>query len=795
MWWTRGDPRWNAAPYVLLHYILPTYLLVCSDVPIPLSCVACLFGNAFFFRKVLPSLFGADPVLYEHDILAKKWFMPTYIIFAVYAFTTLSPEYGNAFTPEKVGICVVGCVLFALYAHLFRLVVATGFISVRQHTALIAFLTLYAIGNVALCFSVAPFLESYRSNFPDLPCNDIVLSFALGGITSLALAPLLYYTRREFIDANIKTCAVIGGGWSGIYAARYLVKEGIQPRVFEAQSRHGGVWNLEATCVTARKRTRTTISTHHLEAADLQFEEHVPLFCTPQECWRYLERYCEKFDLFKYFVYNTKVLSIEKINKEASGRWTITAMDCETGEVSKQVFDSVIFATGVTGESKTIPEIYKDFAGTVVHSKNADFDSMPKNARVLVIGNGETAFDLAAEAVEMNHPCALALSRPQYVINRVNRLGPADLVTAPGWRDVLIQNFPMWEVFFFRPYAKQFTTAFRGINVPEWEPTTQFTAQFMTKSMDDVVPMLHRGDILPRGKITKFEGNVAHFTFGSPLVLDYIIVANGYQFKWPEIIGHDNPDRRRWHLVLDVTDPTLGYVGVARPIIGSIPACSEAGAQLLAAVFARKLAIPNARSQECTIDDYKFDVAHVVVELCTHSNLLVNFPVYTANLWRETSHTVNWGSLLFTRPLTFFYAFMGTWLAAKFVLDDPDPIRRKEAEEHVRAIAMRSMYRQSNLIESFIVTYLTTAAIFVVVLLLISVPSDTRLYMITSIALLALPGAIVQNFYYFVYHKAHDLVEPQSSIEIEYPQTRSMLLQCNNVNGMKMCNKGNGTAT
>lgn len=781
MWWTSGDPRWNTIPYVLLHYALPCYLLVFSGVSLPFTCVACLLGNAIFFRKVLPPLAGADPVIYEHDVLAKKWFMPTYILLAVYAFTTLSLEHGGALTQHSVGVCAAGCALFALYVHLFRLVVATGFISVRQHLTLIAFLILYAIGNVALCFAVAPFLDFCHMKVPSFPYSELVLSFLLGAVSSLALAPLLVFTRREYIKADVKTCAVIGGGWSGIYAARYLVKEGIRPCVYEAQSRHGGVWNLEATCVTARNRTRTTISTHHLEAADLKFEEHVPLFCVPQECWRYLERYCEKYDLFKYFKFNSKVLSIEKNDKETSGRWTITVMDTESNIVTMQKFDSVIFATGVTGESKKIPDVYNGFAGTVVHSKNVDFACMPEDARVLVIGNGETAFDLAAEAVEGNHPCALALTRPQYVINRVNRLGPADLVTAPGWRDVLIQNFPMWELFLFRPYAKQFTTNFRGINVPDWEPKTQFSAHFMTKSMDDVVPMLHRGDILPRGKIVKFEGNIAHFTFGSPLVLDYIIVANGYQFKWPEIVGHGNPDRRRWHLVLDVTDPTLGYVGVARPIIGSIPACSEAGAQLLAAVFARKLAIPNARSQECIVDDYKFDVAHVVVELCTHSNLLVNFPVYTANLWRETGHTVNWISLLLTRPVIFFYAFMGTWLAAKFVLDDPDPVRRKEAEEHVRTVAMRSMYRQSNLIESFFVTYSTTAIIFIIVGMLFHVPYETRLYMMAAIALLALPGTIVQNFYYYTYHKAHDLVEPQPSVEVEYPQTRSMLLQCNNV--------------
>jgi hypothetical protein len=52
------------------------------------------------------------------------------------------------------------------------------------------------------------------------------------------------YSFHHF-SAPIKRVAVIGAGPSGCPAAKHLLDQGLEVRVFERQSRSGGVWNWQ----------------------------------------------------------------------------------------------------------------------------------------------------------------------------------------------------------------------------------------------------------------------------------------------------------------------------------------------------------------------------------------------------------------------------------------------------------------------------------------------------------------------------------------------------------------------
>ena len=47
--------------------------------------------------------------------------------------------------------------------------------------------------------------------------------------------------------SRVRDVAVIGGGASGLAAARCLLDEGLRPTVFERSAHLGGVWSFDAT--------------------------------------------------------------------------------------------------------------------------------------------------------------------------------------------------------------------------------------------------------------------------------------------------------------------------------------------------------------------------------------------------------------------------------------------------------------------------------------------------------------------------------------------------------------------
>lgn len=76
-------------------------------------------------------------------------------------------------------------------------------------------------------------------------------------------------------------------------------------------------------------------------------------------------------------------------------------LDERTDEESQEVFDAVMLCTGLYGYP-SIPNIpgLSDFRGIVRHSKSYTDPSQFKGQSVLVVGNGPSGCDIAADICE-----------------------------------------------------------------------------------------------------------------------------------------------------------------------------------------------------------------------------------------------------------------------------------------------------------------------------------------------------------------------------------------------------------
>src|SRR5919106_475761 len=107
---------------------------------------------------------------------------------------------------------------------------------------------------------------------------------------------------------------VIGGGWSGLLAAKYCLAEGLTTVVLEGRDRVGGVWAYtdDQRVGGVTKSTRTTSSKCVTEMSDFPMPEDYPPFPSYEQIQAYLEAYCARFSLTRHIRFNQRVTGLSK---------------------------------------------------------------------------------------------------------------------------------------------------------------------------------------------------------------------------------------------------------------------------------------------------------------------------------------------------------------------------------------------------------------------------------------------------------------------------------------------------
>ncbi len=90
-----------------------------------------------------------------------------------------------------------------------------------------------------------------------------------------------------WIDMDV---IIIGAGWSGIYACKYAIENGLKPVVLERRSEIGGVWNYsdDPAITTVMKSTISSSSRIVTEASDFFMDESVGHFMHHRDIIQYL---------------------------------------------------------------------------------------------------------------------------------------------------------------------------------------------------------------------------------------------------------------------------------------------------------------------------------------------------------------------------------------------------------------------------------------------------------------------------------------------------------------------------
>lgn len=395
-----------------------------------------------------------------------------------------------------------------------------------------------------------------------------------------------------------KVC-VIGAGASGIATIKALADRGLDYDCFELSDRVGGVWVLGNTNGRAAAYSSLHINTSRrkMQFAAFPMGSELPEFPRHDQVAAYFDAFVDRFGLRASITFSTGVVHVEPLDGGSSG-FDVTL---STGETRR--YRAVIVATGHHwAPRRPTPSIAgaDTFAGEQLHAHDYHHESQLAGKRVVVLGLGNSAVDIAVDASYHASSTVLAARRGVHVIPKAVLGRPYDQLPltnewTPAWLRLPVARVVM----------RTMTGPMTRYGLPK--PDHRFGDAHPTVS-GRLLDRLSHGEITPKPMITAFEGRDVVFADGSRVEADLVVYCTGYSIAFPFLDRAiiDPGDANRVRLYLNVFHPEvtgLSFIGLVQPL-GAIMPVSERQAELVAAQLSGAYALPDRAAVQRWIDRY-----------------------------------------------------------------------------------------------------------------------------------------------------------------------------------------------
>lgn len=192
-----------------------------------------------------------------------------------------------------------------------------------------------------------------------------------------------------------KKVAVIGGGVSGLAAAKAFDERGHRVVGFERSHDFGGVWELSRSYPDVQTQSPKNLYRY----TDLPMPDDYPEWPTGPQVHAYLHSYANKHNIGRLFRLNTNVKTMQR-RSDGNPGWSLTL---EAGSHTwTEQFDFVAVCTGQFSEKNIIKhpgqEEHVAQGGQVMHSSEYTNPSICRDKHVVVLGGSKSATDIAVNA-------------------------------------------------------------------------------------------------------------------------------------------------------------------------------------------------------------------------------------------------------------------------------------------------------------------------------------------------------------------------------------------------------------
>jgi Flavin-binding monooxygenase-like len=312
---------------------------------------------------------------------------------------------------------------------------------------------------------------------------------------------------------------VIGAGAAGISALQQLRNAGYDVDCYEKTDRVGGHWHTDYDAL------------HLITARDQTFFEDFPMpadyphFPRRDQVRAYLESYAKHHGHYGIIRFNTAVKSLTPIATDGfvgSAGWTVTLQNGEQHD-----YDGVLVANGHLWDQK-IPTFDGEFTGKQIHSGSYKNTTEIEGNRVLVVGAGNSACDLAVDVAQHRIDVDIVIREGVY-------FQPKAFFGVPRQQVSFLSEFsPSDQDLIARLLAR--------VSIGEWfnypgmpQPEHDTLAGGATVVNDLLLYWIQHGRIKVRPGISRLEGKTVHFADGSSAEYDTILWATGFNASLPFI--------------------------------------------------------------------------------------------------------------------------------------------------------------------------------------------------------------------------------------------------------------------
>ncbi|MBB4681063.1 flavin-containing monooxygenase [Crossiella cryophila] len=430
---------------------------------------------------------------------------------------------------------------------------------------------------------------------------------------------------------------VIGAGSSGIAAAQVLQARGVEFTCFETGSAVGGNWRYDNDngMSSAYRSLHINTSRQQMEFASFPMPADLPDYPNHAQIAAYFDSFVEHFGLREHIRFQTEVTSVRPL---PDGGYQVDTRSTVDGTERSETFRAVLVANGHHWDPRWPEPAFPgadNFTGTQLHAHHYRTPDILTGKRVLVLGFGNSACDIAVESSRIADRTLLAFRRGEYVLPKYFFGRPTDTLSSPFVTRVLPMFARRW---LLGAFLRLKLGKMSDYGLPE--PDHKLFAAHPTVS-EDLLSRLGHGDIQIRPNIARFDGDTVHFTDGASEPVDVVVYCTGYRITFP-FLGEDmvKPVDNQIDLyrrIASVDHPGLYFIGLLQPL-GAIMPLAEAQSAWVADLLDGTTTLPAPDAMRRSITDYNNAQRKRYVASKRHT-IQVDFHPYMHELKRDRRTT------------------------------------------------------------------------------------------------------------------------------------------------------------
>ncbi len=422
-----------------------------------------------------------------------------------------------------------------------------------------------------------------------------------------------------------KRACIIGAGSSGIAVVKALADAGIAFDCFEKSDRVGGNWVFgnKNGMSSAYEGLYINTSRERMQYADYPMPASYPDFPHHSQIAAYFESYIDHFGIRSAITFET---SVENVSPEGAGYRVRTN---GPGGTEERTYDAVLVANGHHWDPAwPEPRFPGAFSGVQMHAHDYKSKDLLRGKRVVVVGMGNSAMDIAVESSEVAAKTFLSARRgvhivPKYIFGR-----PLDqFITTPHLPFALRQKAAEAALKLAVGDVTRYGLPAPDHRLLEAHPTIS----------GRILDRLGHGAIKPKPNIHELAGDRVVFTDGTSEQADVIVYCTGYKVSFPffdaSFVEAKDNDLPLFKRVFHPDHKGLLFIGLLQPL-GAIMPLAEVQGRAAAKYLTCRYALPSRREMLADIEHERRRMFARYVRSARHT-MQVDFDDYLLEIERE----------------------------------------------------------------------------------------------------------------------------------------------------------------